>query len=95
MRTNISRLLHVRLLGEQQTIAPTEYKSWLHFWEAQLNISASECVVVGCNKRAVHGGQVVIGSSVYIIPLCKNCILVSEKQDIAISRFVAVPMPKI
>ncbi|KIF45317.1 hypothetical protein [Vibrio owensii] len=94
MTTNISQSLHIKLLGIQQNVVPTGYKSWLHFWETQLNISASECIVVGCNKRAVHGREVVIGSSAYIIPLCKIFILVDEKQDIAISRFVAVPIPK-
>lgn len=66
--------------------------SWLDHWENHTNRKAGLCSVIGCYQRAEHGSHVIIGSLVYIVPLCPSCNgLHGQDVDIAGETLVVPP----
>ena len=55
---------------------PSEYSSWLDFWEKRKGKRARLCEVQSCNDSAEVGGHVIKygeGPKEYILPLCHSC----------------------
>ena len=62
--------------GTGEKNPPSDYDSWLDFWEKKKGKKATECEVLLCKGKPDLGGHVVKvkeGSKEYILPMCYSC----------------------
>ena len=81
---------YVRNLREGSRPAPTDYSSWLDYWEKKTGQKAGLCHRNGCNLKATDGAHVQLvngGDEWYIVPLCHSC-----NTDCGASFYVEGPL---
>ncbi len=62
--------------GTEDKRPPTEYSSWLDFWEKKKGKTAKVCEVKLCEESSDVGGHVIKdgeGGKEYILPICYSC----------------------
>ena len=62
--------------GTADKTPPSDYSSWLDFWEKKKGKEATVCEVRGCDENPDVGGHVIKseeGSKEYILPMCDSC----------------------
>ena len=74
----------VNAIGTSDKICPSQYKSWLDFWECRKGEKATYCRHCNKNSNDLVGGHVNIAtqdfdgkwyrtSDCYITPICAKC----------------------
>jgi hypothetical protein len=74
-------------VGTSDNTPPTEYGSWIEYWEGSSNERAKICYRKGCsNAQDLVGAHVRLVDSpqkLYIVPLCKSCNNSDDVLDVS------------
>jgi hypothetical protein len=75
---------------------PSEYDSWLDYWEKKTGKKASTCGATDCSTtKGIVGGHVVMVGSTdtthYITPLCRPC---NNRADTFYVSSELIPVPE-
>ena len=84
----------INVVGSIRFSAPSDYRSWLEYWEKQTKTHKSICGVIGCNNTDLVGAHVqkVEGSdkSYYITAICTAC---NNKTNEFSVHWELIPVP--
>lgn len=62
--------------GTTEKKPPSNYSSWLVYWEEKKGEKAEKCRVLKCGRKPDLGGHVIKvgeGGKEYILPMCNSC----------------------
>lgn len=80
--------------GSGRYSAPSDYSSWLEYWEAQAGRKVTFCGAKGCLGTDLVGAHVQKAYSDdtkwYIVPLCRSC---NQRTDTFEVVYPLVPVP--